>query len=303
MKKTFLFSHILILMVLAGCMPAVKSPTEIPASATTIPATLALTQTPALATSVPTAFIPNEQPTSNAGLVTTYGPLTIVVPPGVANGASGIEMPRIDGEDAAWWQKTPGHWQINLGDYYLLQGKSIQPQIYVYPAMAYVELVPGAFESIHRLDNILYGPGGPSLSADQLPTVPFFNAQQVFTSNAQVISFQNGAGVRFLTEYAQYTASANNHDLFYNFQGVSRDGAYYIVAIFPITAPGLGESSDPAAAVPVGGIAFPNMGDPNADWDGYYAAVADLLNATDPEAFTPALNQLDMLIQSMQVAP
>jgi len=45
------------------------------------------------------------------------------------------------------------------------------------------------------------------------------------------------------------------------------------------------------------------MGDPNADWQGYYSAVTELLNATPPEDFYPAINQLDALIQSMQVAP
>jgi hypothetical protein len=61
--------------------------------------------------------------------------------------------------------------------------------------------------------------------------VPFFNAAQVFASNIKVISFQNGKGVRFLTEYAQHAASANNHNLFYYFQGLTGDGAYYIIAI------------------------------------------------------------------------
>ena len=225
------------------------------------------------------------------------------MPPGVASGASGSEYPRIDSEDAAWWQKTPGHLQVMLGDYYVLQGKFHQPQIYVYPAQAYAELVPPAFESIHRVNNILgYSPDAP-ISADQLPAVPFFNAQQVFASNIQTISFQNGAGVRFLTEYAQYTAPVNNHELFYHFQGVTRDGAYYIIAILPITVPVLAETSDAAAALPPGGIAYPDITDPNADWQGYYTAVTDLLNATSPDAFTPTINQLDLLIQSMQIAP
>ena len=189
-----------------------------------------------------------------------------------------------------------------LGDYYVLQGKFHQPQIYVYPAQAYAELVPPAFESLHRLNNILGNPSGP-ISADQLPAVPFFNAQQVFASNIQTISFQNGEGVRFLTEYAQYTAPVNNHELFYHFQGVTRDGAYYIIAILPITVPVLAETSDAVAVLPPGGIAYPDITDPNADWQGYYAAVTDLLNATSPDAFTPTITQLDLLIQSMQITP
>ena len=240
--------------------------------------------------------------TEDLGTTVTFGSLTLVVPPELASGASGSEYPRLDSDDAAWWQKTPGHEQIMLGDYYILQGKFHQPQIYAYPAQAYAELVPPAFESIRRVNNIIYSPDAP-ISADQLPGVPFFNAQQVFASNIQVISFQNGAGVRFLTEYAQSTAPVNNHELFYHFQGVTRDGAYYILAIFPITVPVLAETSDTAAALSSGGIAYPDVTDPNADWGGYYTAVTNLLNATSPDAFTPTINQLDLLIQSMQVAP
>ena len=96
--------------------------------------------------------IRNRHPTDTA---VTYGSLSFVVPPGVAGGASGSEYPRVDSEDAAWWQKTPGHLQVTLGDYYVLQGKFHQPQVSVYPAQAYAELVPPAFESLHRLNNIL----------------------------------------------------------------------------------------------------------------------------------------------------
>jgi hypothetical protein len=255
-----------------------------------------------LATEVPATAIPTTQPPSNTVTTTTYGPLTLTIPPGVASGASGSEIGPFDSEDAAWWQKTPGHLEVMLGDYYVLQGKFHRPQISVYPAQAYAELVPPAFESLHRLNNILGNPGR-SISADQLPAVPFFNAQQVFASNIQPISFQNGAGVRFLTEYAQYTAPVNNHELFYHFQGVTRDGAYYIIAILPITAPVLAETSDAAVAPPSGGIAYPDITDPHADWPAYYTAVTNLLDGTSPDTLTPTINQLDLLVQSMQIAP
>ncbi|MBE2223523.1 MAG: hypothetical protein IAF02_18425 [Anaerolineae bacterium] len=276
--------------------PTAEEPVQIQASATAVPAT----EVPA--TEVPATAVSTMQPSSDTGTAVTFGPLSLVVPAEVAGGASGSDYPRIDSEDAAWWQKTPGHLQVMLGDYYVLQGKFHQPQIYVYPAQAYAELVPAAFESIRRLDNILYGSGGP-ISGDELPIVPFFNAQPLFAANIQPISFQNGGGVRFLTQYDQYNAPVNNHELFYQFQGVTRDGAYYIIAILPITAPVLAETSDAGADLPSGGIAYPDITDPNADWQGYYTAVSDLLNSTSPDAFTPSINQLDLMIESMQVAP
>jgi hypothetical protein len=276
-------------------IPATQVPTPIPASATPIPATPVPTQMP------PTPVPPTAQPPASAGGEVSVGPLTIFLWPDLASGARGSQFSRAEGQNVAPWDVTPGHTQLKL-EGYPLQSRSLEPQIYVYPALDYAVMLPGAFESIHRLDNILYGPGG-SISADQLPTVPFFNAAQLFASNVQLISFQNGGGVRFLTEYAQYPASVNNHDLFYHFEGVSRDGEYYIVAILPISAPGLAETSDPGAALPSGGIPYPYYADPEADMDGYYAAVTSLLNGTSAAAFVPTLDQLDALIQSIRISP
>ena len=155
---------------------------------------------------------------------------------------------------------------------------------------------------MHRLRNIMSAV--VPITADELPAVPFFNAQQLFASNIQMISFQNGSGIRFLTEYGQYPAPVNNHEMFYHFQGFSDDGDYYIVAIFPITVPALAETADAGSPLPSGGILYPFFADPNVDTlQKYYQDVANLLSATANEAFTPTIGQLDLLIQSMQIAP
>ncbi len=267
--------------------PTKIAPTSIPATSTAIAATAAPTQ-------VSTAPLP-----ASGGMEVSVGPLSLVLPPGLASGVLGSQIPRKEGQDLAYWDVTPGHTVLKL-EGYPLQGKFHQPQIYVYPAQAYAEMVPGAFESVRRLDNILYGPDAP-INVEQLPTVPFFNAQQVFASNIQKISFQNGGGVRFLTEYAQYPTSVNNQDLFYHFQGVTRDGAHYIIAILPINNPALAETSDAGAALPSGGIPYPNLTTPKPDMPGYYNAVTNLLNAQLPQAFSPTIIQLDSLIQSMRI--
>ncbi len=306
MKKSFLFVTLFMVIFLAcdlsftvasptdqaplptnTAIPATGVPTQIPDSPTSLPATLAVEPT---TTDLQPSF---------EGVEVTVDPLSIVLSPKLASGARGLQIPPFSGEGVAPWDVTPGHVQLKL-EGYILQGKSIEPQIYIYPAQAYAELYPAAFESIHRLDNILYVPGGPTLN-DQLPAVPFFNAQQLFASNTQVISFQDGQGVRFVTEYAQYAASANNYDLFYHFEGVTRDGEYYIIAVLPINAPMLAETSDGGAPLPVGGVPYHYFADPNADMQLYYRSVLDLLNATPSELYTPTLAQLDSLIQSMRI--
>jgi len=320
LKKLFLSLSLLMVTTVACDLlvtvatPAVPAPvstnttmpTSVPATQTADPNSptpevfISLTQA-IPATAVPTGA-PLDQPSPAPNTLVTFGRLTLDIPSSVASGASGSDIAPVTNDDAAYWDKTPGHLQVSLNDYYVLQGKLHQPQIYVYPAMPYVELVPAAFESIHRLNNILYDPDTP-IGSDQLPPIPLFNARQVFASNVQVMSFQSGRGVRFLTEYAQYPASANNTDLFYHFQGVTSDGAYFIVAIFPITIPSLAETSDGGAALPPGGIPYPYFADPNADMQSYYAAVTTLLNSAPADTFTPTIGQLDALIQSMRITP
>lgn len=71
-----------------------------------------------------TTVIPAAQPPTSSETAVTFGSVTLVIPPSVASGASGSEVPRRDSDDAAGWQKTPGHTQIMLGDYYVLEVNS-----------------------------------------------------------------------------------------------------------------------------------------------------------------------------------
>jgi hypothetical protein len=295
MKKIFLFICLLVAVSLA-CNASVNiTPTSPPPQPTN---TISLTIEPA--TTTPEVFISVTQAIP-AAVEVSIDPLTITISPALASGARGSQVPRANGQDLPYFEITPGHTILKL-EGYILQDKFHKPQIYVYPAQGYAELVPGAFESMHRLRNVMNESSAP-ISADHLPAVPFFNAAQVFASNVQIISFQNGKGVRFLTEYAQYAAPVNNHELVYHFQGFTDDGAYYIIAILPITAPNLAETSDAGAPLPPGGIPYLFLADPNTDMQKYYASITDLLNATPSDAFTPTLNQLDALIQSMRITP
>lgn len=315
MKKILLFL-ILFSLVIAGCdvtvsiAPTNPAPlptsTAIPASATPGLAMETATQipaspTPILVTIAPSATATVPAPSFN-GVEVAVVPLRVVLPPNLAYGARGSQILRVDGRDVPAWELMPSHTQLKL-EGYPLQGTSQQPQIYVYPAQDYAEMVPAAFESMHRLENIILGDPDVPVDSNQLPAVPFFNAQQVFAARVQMLAFQSGWGVRFLTEYAQYPASANNHDLFYHFQGLTSDGAYYIIAILPIRVPVLAETSDGGAVLPVGGVPYPYFADPNSDMQSYYTSVTDLLNATPSQSFNPTLDQLDAFIQSIRIMP
>ncbi len=307
MKKTILPLTLLALTALACNMTVSFAPTSQPEPEPT-PVLPTLTVPPAPTQAVPT----QPQPTSEApdlpeptvppqplsGSTITFHQLTVTLPQTVANGASGSEIPRNDSTEAAQWQKTPGHLQVSLDGYYALQGKTNQPVIYVFSALDYAQLVPAAFESIHRLRNYLYDPNNvPAL--DQMPGVPFMNAKILFAAQILPLSFQNGTGVRYITEYAQGPVQANNTDLFYNYIGVTDDGNDYVVVILPITSPVLAESGDLSAPIPSGGVPYPD----NGRADPYFIAISDLLNVQSGGSFSPSLDSLDSLIQSISIAP
>ncbi len=296
MNKKLLTLMIVLALTLGGCVTLVTNPTAEPPTVTPhvdMPA-------PPTATSVPPSAALTDTPASPKAQAVSFGPLHFSLPQGLASGINGSQVARADSPDLPAWQWTPGHNQVKLEGYFL-QGKSQEPQIYVYPAQAYAEMKTGAFESIRRIDNILGSAGAP-MTADVLPGVPFFNTRQVFASNIQVISFQNGKGVRFLTEHAQFPASVNNQDLFYMFQGVTSDGYWYVVAILPVTSPVLADTSDAGAPLPAGGVPYPYLANPNADMQAYYSAVTSLLEGSSSQNFSPALDMLDALVQSIQVS-
>jgi hypothetical protein len=151
---------------------------------------------------------------------------------------------------------------------------------------------------VDKLKTIINSPDQPML--ESLPFLPTFNAGQVFHSNEQSLAFQNGTGIRFLTQYAQAPYPVNNHSLFYTFQGITNDGVYYVSAILPINAVFLSPDGNPDTVLPADGVPF--------DWNNFendtahFELVKQKLNATDPDAFTPSLTNLDALIQSIQIA-
>lgn len=113
---------------------------------------------------------------------------------------------------------------------YLIQGYALsdtfhKPVIFVYPVDEYVQMVADVGNFVEELKSIINSPSQPM--PENLPFLPAFNAGQVFHSNEQVIKFQNGTGVR-LTQYAQAPYPVNNESLFYTFQGLTSDGAYYV---------------------------------------------------------------------------
>ena len=197
--------------------------------------------------------------TASAGGTVTLNNVSFTIPLGVAKDSQSEMVSAVsDANNAAPFELAPAHLEFTLTGYQL-QNKLLEPQIFVYPAEEYAKLNPIAGEQIQKVKTII---AGSQLTSETMPVVPSFNATQQIASKMQVINFQNGRGIRFLTQYAQYPSSINNHELFYHFQGLTNDGKYYVVAALPVSSSILAEDEKPESSLPPGGVPFPTGGGP-----------------------------------------
>lgn len=240
--------------------------------------------------------LPGTQPSTSGNNIPPIGfqRVSIAVPTGLASGAHSETVPAVAEGASGPWEVAPEHVKFTLPGYQL-QNKFHEPGIYVYPATEYAQVNSGVAEQIDRLKKIL---AGGALLKETLPNVPFFNAAPLLAANIKLISFQTGNGIRELTQYDQYAAPINNHELFYHFEGLTSDGKYYVIAVLPITAPILAEDEKAESPIPSGGVPIPTDTGPN---DVYYISVTQKLNAVAQDNYTPSLNALDALIQSILV--
>jgi hypothetical protein len=264
------------------------TPTQVDEVGTIVAATMqALTAAPSTAG-------PTEVPVEASGTPVSFEYASFVMPGGLADGADAETVPAVAGDSGSPWEAAPAHLRFMLTGY-KLQDKFHEPEIFIYPADEFAQANSNAAEQIDRVKRIL---GGLTPMQETLPHVPFFNAAPLLAANIKILPFQNGSGVRALTQYAQYSAPVNNRELFYHFQGLTSDNQYYVIAILPITAPILPEDEKADATVPEGGVPIPTDIGPS---DTYYVSVTEKLNSLAPDAYQPSLNALDALIESLLV--
>lgn len=263
------------------------TPTTAQATYTPIQPTL----TPILPTSTPLST-----PIQPAGVPTgeqyDFGGVRFAVDPGIASRASGqVVLENAGTPDSPYWELHPQHTRIVL-EGYAVGPSAFQPVIAVYPVADYRRVSEPSQKMLDNLTELL---AQKPAEVDQLPYLPVINAVQVFHSNLAYLDFQNGSGVRFLTQYDQYPAPVNNYDLFYTFQGLTSDGRYVVSITLPVNHPSLPAHPDVLSTGELEAIA--------RDAEQYYPAQVAALAAQPDSSFTPDLAKLDALIASLRYEP
>jgi hypothetical protein len=127
-----------------------------------------------------------------------------------------------------------------------------------------------------------------NMNENTLPFMPVLPAAQAIRARAHYVDTGAVRGIGYVTTYRQSVMPFVSGEFFYTFQGLSTDGAYYISAMFRVTAP-----------------FFPAEIGPDFDMDAFMAALPDYfaqsiaqLNQAAPTDFSPSLDALDAVIQS-----
>jgi hypothetical protein len=131
--------------------------------------------------------------------------------------------------------------------------------------------------------------------AGPLPYLPWINMAQTFCAQPQIVRFDGGQGVRYISRFGQGPGPALEGEVFYTFQGLSDDGRFYVAAFFPVRT-GIFPAVPPAC---------PECSDENYDpvpaWAELLTGQLDRLNALPGAGFAPSLDLLDALIATIRV--
>jgi hypothetical protein len=226
---------------------------------------------------------------------TTCNELSLYLDPALASSYTCETVP----ESPYEMEMYPEHTELTLLGY-PLSGTFFEPHISIYSVAGYTALRPDFIpDSVAELQAILTSGSIPPYTSpfhSYLPFLPTFGAGEAFYAQALVLPFTSGNGVRYLTEFAQYSVPVNNTDLFYTYQALTGDGLYWVTAILPINHPMLPAGPDPLP----GGVSFEDFSN---NYDTYIVDMVNQLNAQSPDSYTPTITALDVLVGSITITP
>lgn len=315
MQRVIAFIVIVVLaLATAACAPNVvptetaatpeTAATEAPAEPTAGEATAEATAEPENPTEVPATAAPTAEATEEATLepatpetgtdVSAEG-VRFSFAPDIASGVTAETIPATqDDPNAPYWASMPTT-QVFYFEDYPLENTFHEARIEVYPAREFASLNSVAKDQINQLRQILEAqPTDFSATdpEDRLPFLPLFNAAQVFRVQPAYVPFTNGAGLRYITYYAQDVSPVTNNGLFYTYQGLTNDGEYYVSAIFPVRTDALPDEVD------YDNLDYQSFAD---NFDSYLTETTSALNELSSADFTPDLATLDDIVASINV--
>lgn len=259
---------------------------------TQVPAPLQEQSTQPIQPATPEA--PPTQPTENPSPTpepdVSFNGISFSYDKSLASGVETAVVPASIVPDGAVFENYPEFTQFKFKGY-VLQDKFFDPTLEVYPVEKYAQISEPAAKIISEFQDLMTRkPTAP----EDIPHLPIWNAAQMMQAHVKYLEFQNGSGVRFLTQYAQSFVPINNHDMFYCFQGMTDNGGYYISITLPVNHPSLPPTYESI---------------PNNDWEAfanqfpsYILEIEQKISDQPADSFTPNLTLLDQMIETILVS-
>jgi hypothetical protein len=199
---------------------------------------------------------------------------------------------------------APEHFCFNLKDKRPLPALEQGPR-YFFPAHSFICAIPLADSSVKDfakaypslniaavdLQKILRERPEKFEHRGDVPDIPANNAGPSILSRFQYLGFRSGSGILFLTQYSQEMEPnpVNNEELTLSFQGITKDGRYYLAARLAITHPSLPR-----------GIDFTDDTERDRQYN-YLRKAEKELEGLSEESFRPSLKSLKALLSSIYV--
>lgn len=187
--------------------------------------------------------------------------------------------------------QLPEHIRFDFTDY-VDSKSSIQAQIRVVSVEKLLDIQPSAGNLIALLRTIMAIK--PELLITYLDVLPSVNTSNMMFAQVQAVEFQNGKGVRLLSQYSSGKEPINNAQLFYTYQGITNDGKYYVAAILPVSHPDLPDTAEDMTSQELAAM--------QEDYATYLEDINNVLDNASMDSFTPDLTILDEMIASLQIS-
>jgi hypothetical protein len=223
----------------------------------------------------------------------TCNELTFYLDPALGNGYECEAVPESSSSDIPMDVFIyPAHTELTIKNYPLTLTQ-FPPQIWIYPVNRFSELLPDVLP--RRVSDLKRLISSGTWSGGELPFLPAIPEVQTFYSHETGMSFNGGRGVRFITEYSEVPFPISNKSIIYTFQGLTDDGKYWVAVTLPISSPILPADNDTLPE----GYTEENL---IQNYDSYASDMKEALEAQAPGSFSPTINMLDSLVESITVS-
>lgn len=213
----------------------------------------------------------------------THELLSFSYPTSLANDIRAETIPEITSAPVLLMQTYPEHTRFFFDGYPISKenlGWNIwdQPQIALFRVAEYAE----AAEQVAQLQTLLQAPPDSDAYTNRMfPFVPVVGIPPYMATRANILDFENGSGISYLGQFTSQGGLPIDEEIFYTFQGITNDGAWYVSVTFPVVAANLPTLDDPAMVYQ------------------YNDEIIRLLNERANSEFRPDLMPMDAIVQSL----